>query len=303
MRPHSRPSFRVNVVSDEEDASEPLEPEEGVRVNTDLYDAYHPSSFDLEFGRSGPWSNERAFEVVTSPRPPSVFPPFLSHRRTSGSPSGTSLTRQNSIVRRTTRSRTTDFNDFATRRRFAVRQSQEHSPDPPRPEESADGTWRFSSSQDPPDQEGVSMSRRGPRRFFPLAAWSDPHLRIDAGDGQSEDSAPIAPQAPPLPPPGSQSSAQLWYSLTSGAGPASQSPNPFNASDGPRLRRGGLRAPESLLSRLGSPPLPHLLEELPTDGQVGSSEVATVPPESHSGPIGDGVQVLTPRSISPLGEN
>lgn len=263
-------------------------------------------------------------ESVTSPRPLSPptpvlggesLPPSLPLPSVYLAPTGpTALSRQRS-VRRPARSRTMDFNDFTTRRRSIVRHTAETS-EPVRAEDSTDGTWRFSSLLDrptPSDSSASSSTHRLGRRFYPLTSWSDPHLRIDPesdtlrypealtaleGSGSGESSGS-----------NHQSSGRLWYAFT-------RHPS-ASTSDGttlPRLRRGGLQAPESLYSRYGSPttdsiaPLPdgpsggsqdHPLSRSPATGsgtvpRVQNSEMDALDEVSR--------QLLTPRSISPPDE-
>lgn len=317
-RRYNNPIFPPSAVSDEDDASEPMETPEGIRVNTDLYDAYTPLQVELQFGTAthvdSTQEADRAFEALTSPRPRAASPSFLTTRRPIVGPSGSTLTRQPSVVgpaltrqpsiRRGLRTRTSDFIDFTTRRRSVGRQSQERTSESVRPEESTDGTWRFSSPQDRLDQEEGS-SRHRPRRFFPLSAWSDPHLRLEVDDGAPEEVI-HAPSETAFPP-SSQSSSQLWYSLTAAASPpTAPSPPPPRISDGrvtaPRLRRGGVRAPESLLSRYASPSMEEALQLAGLSGTATEHATAAAP-ETQLGPPEDSAQLLTPRSNSPAGEN
>lgn len=312
---YNRPVFTGSNTpfSDEEDGTEQLEAPEGVRVNTDLYEAYHPPQLDAQFGLMPQTTilpeSDRGIETITSPRPRSFSPPMFTARRPPVIPLGSSLTRQNS-VRRTARSRTSDFNDFTSRRRSVVRQSQERSSEGLRPEDSADGTWRFSSTQDQSEPEEASSSaarRRLPRRFFPsvATAWSDPHLRLDVEDVAPGDAISAPSQPAIFPPPPGQSSSQLWYSMASAAPPSP--PIPQRSTDRssvlPRLRRGGIRAPESLLSRFASPSAEDLLAELSNEvanSQPSSSvERGSISAENQAAPREDGGQLLTPRSISP----
>lgn len=216
MPPSSMFSF-VSTLSDEEEGADQLEPPEGVRLNTELYQAYEPSTFETEAGREPQWRAERSPETVTSPRPRQTSPPpYLSNSRASlPSRSGSSLTRQNTIRRRTS-----EFTEHAIRRRSAARLYNEGSSSSVQSEEPAEGPSR-SSTQDRSEPEGSFLPRRRPRRFFPLTAWSDPHLRVDAADGPAERATTLS-QPPVIPPPNGQSSAQLWYTLT-GTSPTSLS--------------------------------------------------------------------------------
>ncbi|KAF7792846.1 hypothetical protein EIP86_003947 [Pleurotus ostreatoroseus] len=202
MPPPSSFSF-VSTLSDEEDGVDQLEPFEGARLNTELYEAHLP--LGLESSREPAWRGE----VVTSPRPRpfSPAPSLSSVRNNPFGLSDPSLLHQDILRRRA------EFNEHTIRRRPLTRQyprnrSSVHS------EDSVEGPSRAS------EQEAPSMSRRRPRRFFPLAAWSDPHLRIDATDNSTGGSTLIPSHPPANPSPGGQSSAQLWYTLT-GTSPTS----------------------------------------------------------------------------------
>ena len=311
-----------------------LEAAESSRAGPAIYDAL--SSFRPPTTRSLLADTAQASmlrETVTSPRPMSPPASVLEAAAnsipafylTSPGPSS-SLSRARTVRRptRTAPARTNDFNDFTSRRRSIVRANAESS-ESVRAEDSADGTWRFSlleragSSHDGPS---TSASRLG-RRFSPLTAWSDPHLRIepdrdpymvfpheddrgDAGEPSGSGSA-------------HQSSSQLWYSLTGRTSPSSDR----SIAPVPRLRRGGLRAPESMLSRLTSPsteasspravsplrPLPPIsagaygpedpgTSRISSSGSSGSSRV-----QNEMDALDEASrQLLTPRSISPAGD-
>jgi len=115
---------------------------EGVRVNSDLYDAYGGHSWSHPMGSSLLRRTHPNYSAVAVPRsdspegssaPDSVLQPLETRRSSWGLPnsnvttimnsSGSALMRQPSI-RRPIRSRTVDFNDFATRRRSAYRDSR-----------------------------------------------------------------------------------------------------------------------------------------------------------------------------------
>jgi hypothetical protein len=280
-----------------------------------LYDAYlpfRPPPTRSYLADAVPFTRQ----TVTSPRPVSPPPPilprdsiFTSLPSLLGPSTSTSLSRQRA-ARRPLRSRTTDFTDFATRRRSIVRANAELS-DTVRAEDSADGTWRF-ASQDrvgSTDPAPSSSTNRFGRRFSPLTAWSDPHLRINAGADTPWTLSPAPDDRVDSAEPSTshQSSSQLWYSFTGRRSP-SAGDRPTGAV--PRLRRGGLHAPESMFSRYTSP-----ATESTTPQPDVSSGISEEPSSSRlstsSGPSGriqnsemDALdeasrQLLTPRSISP----
>jgi len=274
-------------------------PMEGVRVNTELYDAYGPGSYHImealpRTSEPSPLGSpsegpEADRETVTSPRP--VSPPLpVGHFRNSfwgtGGVGSTTLSRQNSI-RRPIRSRTVDFNDFTSRRRSTIRQNNTQGAE--------------SLRDDEPTLSNVPNSSNPLRRFMPLP-WTEARRR-------TETLPPIRTlresSASPIDQP--ESSSQLWYSLTNSATSARPAfSGPIRPLVAPRLRRGGLRAPESMLSRYASP-----LPENPSDTLSFSAadEVGSGSPRienSHHAdwePREEIGQLLTPRSISPVGEN
>lgn len=296
---------------------------EGTRINSDLYDAYRPPSYDHIVERiAEPLSttsstSDTSAERVVGVRP--MSPPMSAPSRPFW-PSDASL-----AIRRPPRSRTIDFSDFTTRRRSVYRQTAEQtsSSEPVRSEDSSDGTWRFSSTLDRPGPGAATTTLSGPsrpRRFFSLAAWADSTRRVDPEDilgTEERDGLPEDPLSP--------DSLEFLYSQNfrdlPPLGPPSGSltlPERHRERPGvpPRLRRGGLRAPESLLSFRSSPfPTAGTSAE---GGETGSNTpdsgppVTTIEPRalqlrstSEGATSGDDRpgQLLTPRSISPVSEH
>ncbi|KAI0940083.1 hypothetical protein AcW1_004896 [Taiwanofungus camphoratus] len=320
-------------------------PSEGVQLNSNLYDAYRAPSYDLldalhpvettPLATGSPDTTEAAHDSfgITSPR--SASPPALAvaYRTIPWSHSSTlaTLARQNSI-RRPARSRTVDFNEFTHRRRSTIRQSSEQDQDIGRSESSSDGVWRFrlrehqhalplasasaSSSSDPPPA----------RRFFPLNSWSQTRRRHEVGGAfpwspdpfepsSLESNQPLEPTAPPA---SGQSSSHLWYTLTNTEPPAWLPERRASITDinevrrqvvAPRLRRGGVRPPESLLSRYASPVEdPERIHresissaERPERSTIGNDEAAPLSP-SIGRDVFERVRELTPQIWTRLGE-
>lgn len=247
-------------------------PFEGARINTDLYDAYFPSTIDLPATLS-----RRTTSDVESPPPlppiSSMDPSSTTRRRSSprtqspptarsiwysglGGASSSSLTRQPTI-RRPYHSRTTDFNEFTSRRRSAIRNNTAEE-DGPRTD-SADTAVRpslfgsrTSSLVDESSTHGIRSWSTARRRSIATQLG-----RTHGGNAETPSTTtsewPSASSSTRGP-----SSSQLWYSLTSPLVPPPASvgaPGPSPAdSDGerpqvvaPRLRRGGLRPPEMVL--------------------------------------------------------
>jgi len=238
---------------------------EGARVNSDLYDAYaahgwsaHPMGPSLS--RRSHANVSAAFSPPSDPSEASnsldpVHPSLESRARDSnwfGSGTafgGSTLSRQPSI-RRPIRSRTVDFNDFATRRRSTFRNAVVDSDDPRSSEDIPNtlSSWGSGPTDEP-------LGSPGARRFFPFSRRRH-EVAITAMptwyDNGASTSRPVSP--PEL--------------LTSRPRRSNSGPPPLittvsleehrrmfgdQSPQLPRLRHGGLRAPESMLSRHASP--------------------------------------------------
>jgi len=254
----SRPPDELDM-EEEVDELESLEqyglvPLEGTRMNSELYDAYRS-----HVSRSNPSTAYHAFSPAfyTVPAPPPVptpdspsdrvLPPLLDSppaprlgSLTLPSASGLlhpSLTRQPSI-RRPVRSRTADFSDFSARRRNSSRQlADEEGPSRFESSSSFPGP-HISAPRDDPDPPSSGPQGQA-RRFFPFRT-----RRFE-----------VIPTPRPAPSTGEDWLFPPWSSAPSDRiGPSAlESQSGDERSQAPRLRRGGLRAPESILSRHASP--------------------------------------------------
>lgn len=268
---------------------------EGARLNTELYDAYAPAyvrspvverTRPTETSPLATGESDIAEPIVLPVSPRSVSPPSrsVSHRsslRSRGSGIGTSLSRTDSM-RRQARSRIVDFNEFTQRRRLSMRQdSHEDSSVRAEAEDSADGTWRFrlsrsGSSRDSQPSVASPSSLRTPSvvpahylsRAYPWAA--------DTAEAATESNADLPSAASSSSGP---SSSQTWFALTAGQPtPPGEEASTLSTrrstiSDihearrqviAPRLRRGSIRPPETLLSRYASPAALEGRDALPT---------------------------------------
>lgn len=313
----------IRYDEDEDDSAELLDAAESSRTAAaSLYDALAPVQYEnyvdfhgnLSRSIAGPSEPIVNRELVTSPRPVSPPPAASTLRaRHSHNPSGSTLTRQPSL-RRIGRARTMDFNDWATRRRTAMRQqAADAETTSVRAENSNDGTWRFASLVDRSSSSRTSSPSSGYRIHpLPLTAWSDPHLRIDASGQQwgFPDPAGEEPQASTSSRDG-QSSSQLWFSLTgrsSALSPNTGSEPPEDSTAAqrpPRLRRGSLR--DTSFPRFVSPftdrSTPQADGEATTPPGSRGPDLPLVPRNSEWDALDEASrQLLTPRSISPDGE-
>ncbi|KAI0751053.1 hypothetical protein C8Q80DRAFT_1268345 [Daedaleopsis nitida] len=310
--PLPRPRSRTNlhdVLSDSDPETEygtmfgSAAPVEGVRLNTDLYEAYFPSTFDL------PGSLSRDPERIPTPpqpqpsdpttsggswiipSPPSRSPPTLYG--TSG-PAWTGLggpgapLNRSSTIRRPHRTRTTDLSDFASftsRRRSAIRNTATQE----------DGSHEGSSTDRtggsaPADSTRSTESSTVPGDSSSSRLWN---LNALTRHGRSSSSSYDDGGHPTGSHP---SSSQMWYNMTSAANytvdPSSLLSLPRRSSTtdlnedrrqaiAPRLRRGGLRPPEAMLPTSSQGFLERALVEHAS--RVASREptrVDSVPPQS-----------------------
>ncbi|KAI0353095.1 hypothetical protein OH77DRAFT_1484409 [Trametes cingulata] len=255
----------------------PSGPLEGARINTDLYDAYFPSTYDLPGSLSrradpeaesplsalpaGAADSPRSTSSLNGPSPQSP-PAARSMWRTSlGSGGSSSLSRQASI-RRPFRTRSTEFSEFTSRRRSEMRNSTTVE-DGPRTDPSAGADSRPSAfaarvSPESSTADGYGILPWASVRRSLIPSRSD-SVRGDTSSSSTTTAEPTALRSTARSP----SSSQLWYSLTTPPGPVEPPADavPTFASStmesdteqaqviAPRLRRGGLRPPESLLSR------------------------------------------------------
>jgi hypothetical protein len=231
---------------------------EGARVNSEVYDTFggqshrwsHPAPVRRPQGNAV--TSAGSEEARDPPTPPLHSPPIPSRSGPWTLPPS-SLSRQPSI-RRPVRSRMVDFNDFTSRRRSTIRQSSAHES---RPDASAEEAGRSWSPWDPPPQDEASVPTRAPqlaRRFFGLSRsrrhepsgslpWNEnaPETTFESFWGAADPNAYHQP----------------WFSIPTPSSSSSSQSEVENAEERtqgtPRLRRGGVRAPESMLSRHASP--------------------------------------------------
>ncbi|KAJ7682368.1 hypothetical protein DFH06DRAFT_1464110 [Mycena polygramma] len=240
-------------------------PVEGVRMNTELFDAYGPPSWTSGSAtrRSLPIAGPPTPALSDDSSPPpglSLSPPTATRSNVwtlpPPAPSSLSLGRQPSI-RRPTRSRTVDFNEFTSQRRSSTRDQR----------------------TEPPADEPWARTSRSTRRFFPFSYQTRPrhdlHWNESPGEPSSADLSDeqLYMSAEPEPTP----SSTTFYSFPTPASSnaAETSEERATSSTGPRLRRGGIRPPESLLLRRVSPVIE---SAAPVDFEVQSpAEAASYP--------------------------
>jgi len=233
---------------------------EGTRLNTDLYDAYRSQHIPLPDA-----VNDRVLPPLVDASPPvrtSVWPP--------GSSNGflhSSLSRQPSI-RRPGRNRMSDFSEFTAARRNSTRQLA-HDEDI-----NARSDLSTADSAEPPPTSSLGpRSSAQARRFFPF--------------GRTRRFEII-----PTPRPATNMSDDWYFPPHSGwtTNPSERlgggEESTEDRSQAPRLRRGGLRAPESLLPRHTSPPIgvPRIAFPTPEELQrVTTAAVAAIPAPVETG--------------------
>ncbi|KAF8914256.1 hypothetical protein CPB84DRAFT_1840983 [Gymnopilus junonius] len=215
---------------------------EGARVNSDLYDAFTNTT----------WPNTRRITASPSPisddwpvqlpvrSPPSSSRPWPTPASSNPTVAPANLSRQASI-RRAARSRVVDFNDFTQRRRPATR-------DVGASRSEGAGAETVTEPRDPPS------SSQTVRRFFPFPrpGRRPPPTAVTAGWAadyveDSPDSPDEAVQFFAVEP------EHAWYDNIVDVRASPNEEDTENLLRAPRLRRGGVRAPESILSRHASP--------------------------------------------------
>ncbi|KAF9462077.1 hypothetical protein BDZ94DRAFT_1290537 [Collybia nuda] len=167
---------------------------EGARTNSDLYDAYTNHGVQSARVEASPSPTiEEVQAAVSSRPPPGRSGPWSMPPAASLAISSNGLTRQQSI-RRPSRSRTVDFNDFTHRRRSSIRET--------RGTEAPDirvGPW--------------SRNSESTRRFFPFSRTrrhesSENFPWSDGADTLSADASEDGPVIYPSP------SSPAWFTFT-----------------------------------------------------------------------------------------
>lgn len=266
---------------------------EGVRASSDVYETYAMdpisahggwgSGNGLIFTASGPSTlsplsspDEEAPPAPASPRAfsPASLPPSPPAMRRSPPRMfrhpvpAVSLTRQGSLRRRG-HSRTSEFDHFSSSRRRATR-DRDHEPEA--------------------REDGPSQSSGTTRRFFPLHrrwgynTWSE---ALDSADSSAGD-----PTIGPTPSSATWNSATSAYSGT-GSGLRFSMPESQPPPVVPRIRRGGIRAPETMFVRHPTPPA------LPDTRAVPSSEEAITRVVIQNPPTAQGDQAATVFNLDP----
>jgi hypothetical protein len=243
-------------------------------------------------------------------------------------PSAPPLTRQPSIRRLPARSRTVDFTDFTSRRRSSGREGNNNvvpGPEPEADDSASSTTTTTMSSRLSPNTTWVP-----PRRFFPTRRpelpWSPESTSTSTGTGSGMGSGTGAATTPSARSSPTPSTATTMTTTTQAEGRSPRTflswlpssallslppPPPADLRGSrtiPRLRRGGVRPPESLLGQ----DIAMLRTESPepmasanggttavgtsagTEGDALSlSDASTVPPGTTLAPVD------TPRAQSP----
>ncbi|KAI0686000.1 hypothetical protein BC835DRAFT_1381182 [Cytidiella melzeri] len=291
------PLADIDWSDEEEDTSEQTEV---YHANTALNEALSRSGESRFYGAtepllSPPGTEDPIAERVTSPLPVIIPPPPQWIPRAS-------LTHQGSVRMSNHRIRTVDFNEFTSRRRSVLRSNSHTSPsDALRSEDSTDGTWRFAPERRLPSSSSGVMP--GYQQYIPLVALTDAqyHIDTDTASGLGEERLPFPSRA---------------YNLSSSAHPTSASGSQLSVSSvPPRLRRGGLRAPEGLRQAHVAPEdTLSLTMETTTAPDTPPAGENSIDPAAHSfqdaaEPLEAGLtqggsnQLLTPRSNSPSEES
>ncbi|KAJ7223908.1 hypothetical protein C8J57DRAFT_1390930 [Mycena rebaudengoi] len=260
------PPEEMDMDEDEDEFDSLLNrPGEGVRLNSDLYDAYGPTTwatsattrrFHANTNAASPPTPTLSEDSPIPPPPPLLSPPVSSRNSVwSLPPAATgSLSRQPSI-RRPARSRTVDFNDYTSRHRSITRDLHT--------EAGGDEPWTRSS--------------QSARRFFPFSQQRRHELHWNEANGESS-GAELSdePLSYIITDPTPSSAAFYTFPTPISSNPSSHdghtaetSQERVRVTSAPRLRRGGVRPPESLLLRSVSPiPIPITAPQSPIPSAV-----------------------------------
>ncbi|KII95257.1 hypothetical protein PLICRDRAFT_86655 [Plicaturopsis crispa FD-325 SS-3] len=265
----SAPPDQLEMDEDQDEfdrLAEATPPFEGARVDSELYDAYaaHPhhgtywshsanpsgrrsfSSYSAAVASStgDPNTMDSVLPPLRSPPTHNPFSPPLPH---SG---GALLTRQGSLRRPARPRSNVDFNEFTSRRRSTIRQlyGEEHSGT--RSDGTEDPSTLPTPARSPMPDESATLPVA--RRFFPFSRTRRHDSLARRERTETVDPEPDTLQADAV--------SRPWF-LIPGPAPMSRSPigdvleneSPEGPTSAPRLRRGGIRAPESMLSRHASP--------------------------------------------------
>ncbi|KAF7355703.1 hypothetical protein MSAN_01488100 [Mycena sanguinolenta] len=238
---------------------------EGARTSTsELFDAYYSPAWTTASAvrRSLPVAGPPTPALSDDSSPPPGLPPPATGRvgnvwslpPAAASSLSLSLSRQPSI-RRPTRSRTSDFHEFTAQRRSSTRDSRTADPG------AGDESWARTS--------------RSTRRFFPFSHQSRRHDSRAGNDTQGDSAGEISDEALYLEP----ESTVPFYSFPTPSTSSLNDDHPPETSEQratsvPRLRRGGVRPPESLLLRRVSPAL-DIAPPSPASSSEGVVEFAT----------------------------
>ena len=248
---------------------------EGASLNSEMYDAFGGSSHrwsshpGLTMSRRtlAEESSAMASNSSDDNQLPDALRPTVSYSTSPVTrpspwsfPSNSSLFRT-TTVRRPVRSRTVDFNDFTSRRRSSIRQGTTQDILAPRIDVPEDSSRSLSAWERPsiPASPVIGRSPQSARRFFGLTRnrRHDPNgsllFRDIALPGASSEPGDLS----------------YWTVEADSSGPWFGSRQPYFSNryqphevegseerthdEIPRLRRGGVRAPESMLSRNASP--------------------------------------------------
>ena len=268
---------------------------EGARVNSDLFEAFTTS----------PWPPPSARRIVASPSPvtddwpgPPPMPPLRSPPSSSGRPWSSvtvppppatvppsNLSRQASIRRAASRARMVDFNDFTTRRRSTTRDA-------------------LPTGRDVP--EIVTEPREGlpgqtVRRFFPFPR-ARRHLATNPSWSEYPDTLSPDSADEPVHFLAVDSTPVSWFEHQASPEPLRPSEDVESREEteqllrAPRLRRGGIRAPESILSRRVLPITINASPPADPPAEPTTSELGPRGDEGTSIPVEEPVAYPTPGS-------
>ncbi|KAL0950231.1 hypothetical protein HGRIS_010217 [Hohenbuehelia grisea] len=269
LRMLATPLRIYHAADDDDDEFESMleDATDGSRQPSELFDAYTthawPHTEARRYARS--YSAIVANGNRSPSSPPLILPSLPSPPVTNRTgpwplplPGHSSLTRRQTI-RRPPRASTSDFADFTSRRRSTIRDThsaRENSSTPELP------VFPYETAPAIPSTSSASAASTNPRRFFPFhrfhrlshptPPFSDASDTTQPADAGEDTGLGI----PDLVPSSSFNGGAPWLSFGLPPPDYVGSPEPLESPEDmptPRLRRGGVRAPEAMLARHATP--------------------------------------------------
>jgi len=230
---------------------------EGARVNPDLYEAYYSSAWSSAPASSIPRRSLPPFPSLSGVDGPTQPSTSIRNNAWNFSAAPGPLLQRQTYNRRSTRSRAEDFNDFTSRRRSSIRHNAENSSMASMSDNLSEDfpptiVMPSDDESPPPVQPSDQPSSLFARRFFPVPRSRS---RREVALRRNEMHGSLTEPNLLLVEPNVSSPWLLPTPMSSSSSLDAESSEERIAAlpPVPRLRRGGVRAPESIRSQRASP--------------------------------------------------